>query len=49
MPETDTALDPLAIAVRPPVRNRIGHALQHRRRDGPAIEVHDACNPAHAD
>ena len=47
MADADIGLDPLSLAVRAAMSDRIGHPLQHRRRDRLAVEIDEAGYSAH--
>src|SRR5205823_7737293 len=47
VPEADRSTDVKALAIRPAVREDVGHAAQQRAVDGRTVLPKDACYPAH--
>jgi hypothetical protein len=47
MTEADGPVDPMAFPVRSAMSDRIGHALQDRRRKRRAVEVNQSSDSAH--
>jgi hypothetical protein len=45
--QPDRTLEPAAVAVRPPVRQRRAHERDQARIDGPSVQVPQADDPTH--